>query len=333
MRVTRLFSGPYKGFSISTALLILMAAPALCVEPGKPSKTSLLVSMWRAIGAGDPDAETRNPDYLARRFLGAQEGALMSEASTLACLDMKFEEAMRCIQDAGVSASFFNILSRTKHIDATMRRALESGTTQVVILGAGFDSRAYRFGDLLRGVKVYEVDFPPTLEYKKRRVREVLGRMPANVIYVPIDFATQDLQQVLRKAGYHQDRRAFIVWEGVTFYLPREAVEATLRVVGQSASGTSIVFDYVLESAIRGDHQDEALKRTMSTNAKWGEPWIFGMQEGKVAELAASCGLKVVSDLGADELTRLYLTKSDGTVAGHPGWYLRLCQAAVSKKR
>jgi len=333
MRAARLSSGPSKGFAISIALAITIAALAPCVEPGKLSKTSLLVAMWRAIGAGNPDAEMRNPDYLAGRFLGAQERALMSGAGSLRCLDMKFDEAIRCIQDAGASASFFNILSRTKHIDATMRQAVESGTAQVVILGAGFDSRAYRFGDLLRGVKVYEVDLPATQEYKKRRVQEVLGRLPANVIYVPIDFAKQDLGQVLREAGYRPDRKAFIVWEGVTFYLPREAVEATLRVVGRLALGTSIIFDYVVEGAIRGDHLDEALKRTMSTNAKWGEPWVFGIKEGKIAEFAARCGLTVVSDMGADELTRQYLTKSDGTVAGRPGWYLRVCQAAVSENR
>jgi methyltransferase (TIGR00027 family) len=306
-----------------------IAALAPCVEPGKPSKTSVLVAMWRAIGARNPDVEMRNPDNLAVQFLGAQERTLVSGASTFRCLDMKFDDAMRCLQDAGVSASFFNILARTKHIDATMRLAVESGTTQVVILGAGFDSRAYRFAELFRGVKIYEVDFPSTQEYKKRRVQEVLGRLPANVIYVPIDFTKQDLRQVLHDAGYHHDRKGFIAWEGVTFYLPLEAVEATLRVVGRSVPGTSIIFDYVVERAIRGDHRDEALKRTMSANAKWGEPWVSGLQEGKIAEFVSRCGLTVVSDMGADELTRQYLTKSDGTVVGRPGWYLRVCHAAV----
>jgi len=329
MRTTRVFTA-CKGLALPTILAAVMSVAAPCVEPGKPSKTSLLVAMWRAIGARNPDAEMRNPDYLAGRFLGAQERALMSETSTLPCLDMKFEEAMQCLQDAGVTASFFNILSRTKHIEATLRQAVEGGTTQVVILGAGFDSRVYRLRDLLHGVKVYEVDFPPTQEYKKRRVQEVLGRLPTNVIYVPIDFAKQDLREVLRKAGFRGDHKAFVVWEGVTFYLPPEAVEATLRFVGGSVSGTSIIFDYVIERAIRGDHGDEALKRTMSTNAKWGEPWVFGIREGKVAEFAARYGLTVVSDVGADELTRRYLTKSDGTVIGRPGWYLRICHAEVS---
>jgi methyltransferase (TIGR00027 family) len=257
----------------------------------------------------------------------------MSETTTLPCLDKQFEEAMSCLQAAGVTASFFNILSRTKHIDATLRQAVEGGTTQIVILGAGFDSRAYRFGELLRSVKVYEVDFPPTQEYKKRRVREVLGRLPTNVIYVPIDFAKQDLPEVLRNAGFRDDRKAFIVWEGVTFYLSPEAVEATLRFVGGSVWGTSIIFDYIIERAIRGDHSDEFLKRTMSTNAKWGEPWVFGIPEGKVGDFAAHCGLTVVSDLGVNELTRKYLTKNDGTVVGRPGWYLRICHAQVPKQR
>ena len=154
MRTTRVFSDACEGFALPAILALVLSVAAPCVEPGKPSKASLLVAMWRAIGARNPDAAMRNPDYLGGRFLGAQERALMSGNSTLPCLDMKFEEAMQCLQDPGVASSFFNMLSSTKHIDLTLRQAVDGGTRQVVIWGAGFDCRADRFGDLLDGVKV-----------------------------------------------------------------------------------------------------------------------------------------------------------------------------------
>jgi methyltransferase (TIGR00027 family) len=98
------------------------------------------------------------------------------------------------------------------------KESLAAGATQVVILGAGLDSRAYRFGDLLRGARVFEVDFPPTQEYKKKRVREILKGLPPHVAYAPIDFTKEDLATVLRQAGYDTTKKTVFVWEGVTLY-------------------------------------------------------------------------------------------------------------------
>ena len=122
--------------------------------------------------------------------------------------------------EEGQRRIFLHALVRMRMIDDTLRQAVKDGASQVVILGAGCDSRAYRFEQLLRSAKVFEVDFPPTQEYKKLRVREVLGHAPKNVVFVPIDFDRGDLGKVIRAAGYRPDRKTAFVWEGVTYYIP-----------------------------------------------------------------------------------------------------------------
>ncbi len=145
------------------------------------------------------------------------------------------------------------MLVRTRFIDERLREAVRNGDRQIVVLGAGFDSRAYRLREVLHRARVFEVDFGPTQEYKKRRISEVLGSLPGNVVYVPIDFTRDSLREVLQKAGYRSDQVSFFIWEGVSFYLPEEAVRGTLTYVAtHSAQGSSIVADFIKKSVI--DH-------------------------------------------------------------------------------
>src|SRR5207249_10871848 len=132
-----------------------------------------------------------------------------------------------------------------------LQTAIRDGAVQVVILGAGFDARPYRLDELLKHTHVFEIDHPETQRLKIRRVREVIGEPPANVVYAPIDFRTDSLGDVLTRAGYRPDRTTFFIWEGVTMYLPEESVRTTLRsIVSNAVPGSRIVFDYTYESII-----------------------------------------------------------------------------------
>jgi methyltransferase (TIGR00027 family) len=155
------------------------------------------------------------------------------------------------------------MMVRTRYIDEHLEAALRAGATQVVILGAGFDSRAYRFVKLLNGAKVIEVDYGPTQEYKRRRVLEVLGHVPSNLTYAPIDFTRERLSDVLFSSGYRAAEKTFFIWEGVTMYLPEQGVRETLQfVAGQSAPGSSIVFDFMSKSFVDSLAQARAKAHT-----------------------------------------------------------------------
>jgi methyltransferase (TIGR00027 family) len=208
------------------------------------------------------------------------------------------------------------MIVRTKFIDEHLQHAVADGVRQVVILGAGFDSRAFRFRQLLRNVKVFEVDFGPTQEFKRRRVRDVLGEPPSNVIFVPIDFTRQKLGAVLRRAGYRTDRRTLFIWEGVTMYIPEEAIRETLRfIAGNSGDGSSVVFNYMSKRAIDvGTQQNVGLFAMVKG---WGEPWVFGLPEGAEPEFftAIDPRLQLVEYLliSGPEAMQCYLTRKDGT--------------------
>jgi methyltransferase (TIGR00027 family) len=310
------------------AILAVILPFALSVEPGKPSRTAVLTLQMRALGTKVPDVELRNPDALSLRFFGARERKVLSEVGQPIFTDLDFTEAWNRL--GGQKGVFIHLLARTRAIDDTVRAALKDGARQVVILGAGYDSRAYRMQEQMRRATVFEVDFPPTQELKKLRIRESLGRVPGNVVFVPIDFTKEDLQTVLPKAGYHSGRKTVFVWEGVSFYLREPDVTATLRFVAKnSAPGSTIVFDYESERAVKGNHDDTRLKEAMTRLAKWGEPHIFGMPDGKTREFLKERGLNLVSDLGPAELTRLYLTRKNGTVLAEEPWHFGICVARV----
>jgi len=149
---------PFKQSARIIVFLFLAGTTFKAVEPGLPSKTAVYVAAARALGAKDPDPQRRNPDYLAVKFLGPRERALLPELQ-LDALDLDFDSAMKQLgKDLLVGVMAY----RTKAFDAALLDAVQHGATQVVVLGAGFDSRAYRFQSQLGNVHFIEVDLGPT---------------------------------------------------------------------------------------------------------------------------------------------------------------------------
>lgn len=281
----------------------------------RPSRTSIMVAACRAFGAREPDPSVRNPDYLAESFLGPAERNLIREHPIAAALEGDY---LRGRQDMEVAGSTNFLLVRTRFIDEHLLRAIERGATQVVILGAGFDTRGYRLQDQLRGKRLFEVDHHGTQELKKQRVVEVLGNVPENVSYVEIDFQKDRLADVLHQAGYQSNALTFFIWEGVCMYLQEEAVRETLRfVAAESAPGSSLVLDYLCHAMV------EALNRFPSHpqhrfTTNWGEPWIFGVPDNREQQFFRECGLELresMSLVRGREQQR-YLTRADGTRLG-----------------
>jgi methyltransferase (TIGR00027 family) len=302
-----------------------------CIEPGKPSRSAVVVLEMRALGSKLPDVDLRNPDTLAGSFFGARERQALAEAGMPTFIDLDFVDAWNNL--GGQRRVFVHVLARTRAIDDTLCTEIQDGAVQVVILGAGYDTRAYRMQELLRRAIIFEVDLPPIQELKRLRVREVLGHAPENVVFVPTDFTNGDLGTVLPRAGYHAEQRTVFVLEGVCCYLPESNVDATLRFVAEnSAPGSTIIFDYESERVPRGDHGDEQLKEIVARLARWGEPHVFGLPVGNARAFVEQRGLLVVADLGPQELTLEYLTRKDGTLLADEPWYYAVCVARVPGK-
>ena len=311
------------------ALVLFCAGLTGVAQSVRPSSTALEVTAYRAIGARHPDPAVRNADLLAEKLLGPAERAILKENGAGPVLDamaMETDRAWATLGNRSVFAKGIHV--RTRHIDEVLTDSLKGGSTQVVILGAGLDSRAYRFGDALRGVRVFELDLPQTQEYKKARVRDVLGSLPGHVAYAPIDFAKQDLATVLKAAGYDQTKKTIFIWEGVTMYIPEAGVDATLRSIARNAApGSRIVFDYFTEKALHD--RSSNLAGVAKIVAAVGEPFVFGMPGLNASAFVTERGFSVVSDSGSDELGLRYLPK--GTTMPSPAAN-RICVASVRER-
>lgn len=300
-------------------LLLGCALIASCAQTlatsGKVSVTAEAVCALRAAAAKHPDPKVRNPDYLAEKFL--------SET---------FWTPYQGDPDrARHNPNYFWVNARTHHMDALLVEALSQGATQVVNLGAGFDSRAYRFRERFSRTRFFELDLPATIAAKRERVIKIFGAVPDRVVLVATDFNSRPLAGVLRGAGYDPTQRTFFIWEGVTMYLPEAANRSTLAFIRSgSASGSSVVYDYALEGALRPDGGGlYGAKTTAAYLASVGEPLVTGWSPSQAAAFATREGLVVVSDLGPAELTARYLIGSDGEPDGMMGEFTRIIHARV----
>ena len=311
---------------IGVIMALTMASASLAMEEGRASYTAQAVCAFRAIGAYNPDAKVRNPDHLAEKMLDA-------EFWNTSSLKFYFEEAKEGNAASSLPTLHW-ITARTLHIDQALKQAVKDGAQQVVILGAGFDSRAYRLRSALPEATFFEVDFPATLDAKLKQLREILGALPPWVRYAPIDFNKQTLGDVLKKAGYRTDLETFFIWEGVTMYLDEAAVKSTLGFIANNcAPGSHVFFDYMYQPVIEGDYRYPHSRRLAERVKFVGEPYTFGLQPYGAEAFLRQCGLSLISDLGPKEFTSAYLMGSDGKPIGEPLTFLNLVLAEVPRER
>jgi leucine carboxyl methyltransferase len=168
-------------------------------ESKRSSRSAEIVAAWRAIAAHDPDERVRNPDYLAEKFI--RPGFLETIG-----LSSDFELSRKWLKMRGIF-TYYYVNARTHHMDTILKKVASEGVKQVVILGAGYDSRAYRFRKIFPDLKFFEVDLPATQVQKKGRLTEIFGSPPDRVAYAPIDFNTQPRRPSLYGRGLHISSR------------------------------------------------------------------------------------------------------------------------------
>lgn len=195
---------------------------------------------------------------------------------------------------------------RSRVAEDALAAAVARGVQQYVVLGAGFDTFAYRspFG---ARVRVFEVDQPATQGWKRKVLAEAGIAAPEWVRYVPVDFARQNLRDELVRAGLAEGDGAFFSWLGVTMYLERDAIRATLTTVAEfSRTGGGIVFDYAVPPRSLGLLQRLAVAMMARRVKRAGEPWRSYIAPAEMVEEMRGLGFGTVEDLGAAELNARY---------------------------
>jgi methyltransferase (TIGR00027 family) len=200
------------------------------------------------------------------------------------------------------------LLARERYIDDVLQNFLDEGLQQLVILGAGYDARAYRF-NLPERVKTFEVDHPLTQADKLEKVSRIFGKIPEHVRYVPVDFNAQSLSETLLSAGYDPGLISLFIWQGVTMYLTPEGVDATLAfIVKNAAPGSAVVFDYVYQAVLDGIQKQSEISNMRRYRFMTGEGLTFGIPEGTVEAFLRRRGFQQVKDVTSEELKAAYFT-------------------------
>ena len=198
---------------------------------------------------------------------------------------------------------------RERHIDEYLKACLRDGLEQLVILGAGLDARAYRFDELKKGIRVFEVDHPASQATKLEKLKQVFGSQPAHVTFVGIDFNTQSLGQRLAESGYDEGLKTLFIWQGVTQYLTPEAVDSTLAFIAEcSGPGSAVIFDYMYPTLLDGTIKRGEVANMRSKRWVSNEMMTFGIPEGKVGEFLEQRGFTQVQDADAEYLHATYFT-------------------------
>jgi methyltransferase (TIGR00027 family) len=187
---------------------------------------------------------------------------------------------------------------RTRLIDDLLRDGLEGGSRQLVLLGAGFDTRPYRLPET-QGVTTFEADHPATQGTKVER----LGGNSAlptrlHIRHAPIDFERDDLESSLLQAGYDPNLPTLVIWEGVISYLTASAVDRTFRVLTHLlAPGGRVIITYVDLRAIDGSRFFAEAQRWTGKVGSTGEPFIFGFLPEDLGKYAKERGFTLLSDV------------------------------------
>jgi methyltransferase (TIGR00027 family) len=217
-------------------------------------------------------------------------------------------------------------IARTRLIDDALRDAISQGTTQVVILGAGFDSRAYRIPGI-ESARVFEVDHPATLAAKRSVLKRIPGLPLGHVRFVETDFNRQSLAEVMVGSGFDRRARTFFIWEGVTNYLAGEAVDATLRFLANAGLRESkIIFTYIHRNVLHDPGSFEGAEKSASVVERAGERWTFGIDPAELRTYLAERGLDLIEDVGSLEYRRRYMRPLGRHMKGYEFYRVALAQ-------
>jgi methyltransferase (TIGR00027 family) len=215
---------------------------------------------------------------------------------------------------------------RTRVIDDAVRDAFATGCAQLVLLGAGYDTRAYRLPELAAS-ETFEVDHPVTQKGKRAVLERALSSLPPRVHFVPLDFEHDSLAAALESAGLRRGTRTCVVWEGVFSYLTMDAIDATLNWIASAcAAGSRLILTYVDDAAL---HWTEQKPAWIAAVEDVGEPFITGLDPSEAAGFFAERGLRLV----ADESTRDSAARLDPDAASAIPDFYRVALLEVDPRR
>jgi methyltransferase (TIGR00027 family) len=273
-----------------------------------PSRTAEYMALFRAVETAGRPGRRLFEDPYAISFLS---GALKALARVAQIPGLG--RSVRAFLDFGWPYTRSSGVVRTRLIDDLVRDSIRAGVRQFVLLGAGFDSRAFRLTEV-KGIPIFEVDHPATQRVKRARLSHALEHPPDNVHFVEVDFETDNLGFKLRDAGFDEKIPAVVLWEGVVSYLSEPAVNANLMLLSRLlAPDSRLILTYVHKGALDGSAAFRGSRRWSSWVRRSGEPFIFGFDPATLACILSQFGFRLESDVSTADAARRY-SASNGRI-------------------
>ncbi len=274
------------------------------MNPDEPSRTALMVARQRAAHQV-LDHGLIFCDPFAMRILGEDENCVLQFANghPLASIGRLFTSARSRIAEDALSG------------------AVERGIRQIVILGAGLDTLAFRSPFAARQIRIYEVDHPVTQAWKRERLAEAQLALPPSLILVPVDFERDDLGERLAGAGFRQNSPAFFSWLGVVPYLTQEAIGSTLEYMA-SIPNSEAVFDYMEPVQAFSEKIKELVTARTEQLEKSGERWASRFEPAGMAAILRSHGFCHIEDITFQEIRSRFGRAVQGLAPGQAGLHV-----------
>jgi methyltransferase (TIGR00027 family) len=263
------------------------------METGKASKTALRVGIRRAAHQVMEKPRILE-DPIAVRLVGPGYARDMKRASHKVGRDFRAFMA-----------------ARSRYVEDRLAEAVSRGVAQYVILGAGLDTFAYR--NPFPSLRVFEVDFPATQQWKREMLQAAKIALPGNLTFVPLDFEHKALAEGLAEAGFDAGAPSFFSWLGVVPYLTLAAFRATLGVVGQLPAGSGVGFDYAVAPETLSPVGRTAFDRLSDRVAAAGEPFQLFFTPAEMEAELRRAGFHRFEQVDSDRLNDLYFKeRADG---------------------
>jgi methyltransferase (TIGR00027 family) len=268
---------------------------------GKPSHTARGAAAYRAIHQ-TLEAGAIFSDPFAAKILDDDTRARLDEIAAEGSL-----RPMRLF-----------IAARSRFSEGALASCVARGVRQIVVLGAGLDTFSLRNPHAGEGVRVFEVDYPATQDWKRERLQQAGLAIPHSLTFAPVDFEWQSLADGLAAAGFQADRPAFFQWLGVVPYLTGDAISATLNFIA-GVPESEVVFDYAEPLENYPSERRANVMAVAERAASLGEPWLSLFDPADLSKMLHNKGFGVVEDLGLAEITdRFYGALKRGILIG-PG--------------
>jgi len=271
------------------------------------SRTAAMTCLCRAFSSLESKPHYQSEDHVAVKILPRTIRVLIHIPLFRKCF-------LRLFVPPGV---YEYVIARTRYIDAVFEKALAEQFGQILLFGAGYDTRALRLHARAPHTRIFELDAPHTQQAKIRQFRKCNLSIPSNLVFIAVDFDRESLPRRLDMAGFEKYPRSLFVLEGLVMYLEPGSVRATFKTIRDYAgTGSRIVFDYVRASVLRRENTLYAEAELVRSVAQAGEKWQFGIEPDEIASFTGDHGFIVSDHKCAQELETTYFQKSDGQRVG-----------------